>query len=68
MTIIVIKTTIKSTPQTLFDLSRSVDFHKYSVANTKEEAIAGRTSGLCEPGITITWEATHFGYISGFLL
>jgi len=31
-----------------------------STANTNERAIAGRTSGLCELGDSITWEATHF--------
>ncbi|WP_394352500.1 SRPBCC family protein [Flavobacterium silvaticum] len=42
-------------------MARNVDFHKLSVANTNEEAVAGRTSGLCELGDRITWEATHFG-------
>lgn len=32
-----------------------------STAQTKERAIAGRTSGLCEAGDTVTWEAIHFG-------
>jgi ligand-binding SRPBCC domain-containing protein len=31
-----------------------------STKDTKEIAVGGRTSGLCEEGDTITWEATHF--------
>lgn len=44
-----------------FDLARSIDFHSLSMANTKEKAIAGRTSGLIEYGESVTWEAIHFG-------
>ena len=47
--------------QKCFDLARDMDAHKLSAAKTKEIAIAGRTTGLCELGDTITWEATHFG-------
>lgn len=44
-----------------FDLARDIDAHQLSTAKTKEKAIAGRTTGLCELGDTITWEARHFG-------
>ena len=30
----------------LFDLSRSIDAHKQSMANSREEAVGGVTSGL----------------------
>jgi len=44
-----------------FDVARDIDVHQLSTAQTKEKAIGGRTSGLCEAGDTITWRATHFG-------
>lgn len=54
-------TTIVSSAATCFDLARSVDAHLSSLKHTKERAIAGRTSGLCELNDVITWEANHFG-------
>ena len=44
----------------VFDLARSIDLHQESTSQTKEVAVAGRTSGLIELGETVTWEATHF--------
>ena len=44
-----------------FDLSRSIDLHKESMLHTKEEAVAGKTSGLIEDGESVTWQAKHFG-------
>ena len=61
MTIINLTTEIKASIETCFDLSRDVDAHMLSVKETYEKAIDGRTSGLCELGDTITWEAKHFG-------
>lgn len=61
MTEIHLKTIINAPIEKCFDLARDVDFHKLSTQKTKEEAIAGRTSGLCEPDDEITWQATHFG-------
>ena len=55
-------TTIINAPiETCFDVARDVDVHQLSTSQTKEKAIAGRTSGLCEKGDVITWEAIHFG-------
>jgi ligand-binding SRPBCC domain-containing protein len=54
-------TEIDSTLEICFDLSRSIDLHKISTAQTNEEAIAGRTKGLIELNETVTWQATHFG-------
>ena len=61
MNTIHLTTEIKASIERCFDLSRDVDAHKLSAKNTREKAIAGRTSGLCELGDTITWEARHFG-------
>jgi ligand-binding SRPBCC domain-containing protein len=44
-----------------FDLARSVDAHVASTRQSVERAVAGRTSGLLEPGETVTWPARHFG-------
>lgn len=54
-------TEINSTLEICFDLSRSIDLHKISTAQTKEEAIAGVTAGLINLNETVTWQATHFG-------
>lgn len=61
MTTIQLSTFIKAPVTTVFDLARSIEIHTASTAQTHEIAIAGRTSGLCEAGDTITWQATHFG-------
>lgn len=59
--IIEIETEINADINQCFDLARDIDMHKLSTAQTNEKAIAGRTSGLCELGDSITWEARHFG-------
>jgi ligand-binding SRPBCC domain-containing protein len=45
----------------LFDLSRSIDAHKESMAQSREKAVAGITSGLISLGEEVTWRAWHFG-------
>ena len=45
----------------LFDLSRSIDAHKESMAQSREQAIAGVTAGLISLGEEVTWRAWHFG-------
>lgn len=45
----------------LFDLARSIDAHKDSMAHSREEAIGGVTSGLISIGEEVTWRAWHFG-------
>ena len=45
----------------VFDLARSVDLHVRSTGGTREQAVAGRTTGLLEPGETVTWRARHLG-------
>ena len=43
----------------VFDLSRSVELHKKSMAQHKEEAVAGTRFGLIEKDDTVTWKAKH---------
>lgn len=61
MPIIELRTEIKADIELVFDLTRSIDLHKISAAHTKEKAVGGRTSGLLEPGETVTWRAKHLG-------
>jgi ligand-binding SRPBCC domain-containing protein len=52
---------IKADKKIVFDLSRSIDLHKISTEQTKEQAIAGKTSGLIGINESVTWRAKHFG-------
>lgn len=61
MPAIYLETQIKSTVEVCFDLSRNIDLHQISTAETNEKAIAGRTKGLIEAGEFVTWQAKHFG-------
>jgi len=61
MSVITLVTSINAPAAIVFDLSRSVDLHKISTAHTKEEAVAGKTSGLIGLGESVTWRARHFG-------
>ncbi|MGB3800076.1 MAG: SRPBCC family protein [Lewinella sp.] len=61
MPCIQVRTLIAADRKIVFDLARSIDLHKLSTAQTNEEAIAGRTSGLIDLGETVTWRARHFG-------
>jgi ligand-binding SRPBCC domain-containing protein len=61
MTQIHLETIINAPILRVFDLSRSIDLHKLSVAHTNEQAIAGRTTGLIELGEYVTWRAKHLG-------
>jgi ligand-binding SRPBCC domain-containing protein len=54
-------THIKADKELVFNLSRSIDLHKISVAQTNEEAIAGVTSGLIGLNEIVTWKGKHFG-------
>lgn len=46
----------------VFDLIRSIDLHEISTEDSKEKAIAGKTSGLISLGETVTWRAKHLGF------
>jgi ligand-binding SRPBCC domain-containing protein len=53
-------TTFVAAPaERVFDLSRSIDLHRKSMAHTGEEAVAGTTTGLIGPDETVTWKAKH---------
>jgi ligand-binding SRPBCC domain-containing protein len=61
MALILLEMRIHSSPEICFDLSTSIDLHKLSTAETGEEAIAGKTSGLIQAGEFVTWRAKHLG-------
>ena len=54
-------TEIAAPRERVFDLSRSIDLHSASLSRSKEQAIAGVTSGLIGLGEEVTWRARHFG-------
>lgn len=45
----------------LFDRARSIDAHVSSMAQSREKAVAGATTGLIALGEQVTWRAWHFG-------
>ncbi|MBK8611921.1 MAG: SRPBCC family protein [Flavobacteriales bacterium] len=61
MAVIELRTHIHAPIAICFDAARDIDLHQASTSDTRERAIAGRTSGVCEAGDRITWEAIHFG-------
>jgi ligand-binding SRPBCC domain-containing protein len=56
-------TFIAAPVERVFDLSRSIDVHKKTLAHTNEQAVAGTTSGLIGQDETVTWKAKHLGKI-----
>ena len=52
-------TLIYAPVERVFDLSRSISLHKISTAPTREEAVAGTTTGLINEHETVTWQARH---------
>lgn len=55
-------TTWTTIPQAqLFDLARNIGIHQESMAKSREQAVAGVTSGLISLGESVTWRAWHFG-------
>jgi ligand-binding SRPBCC domain-containing protein len=63
MPLIHLTTFIAAPAERVFDLSRSIDVHKKSMAHTNEQAVAGTTSGLIKQDETVTWKARHLGKI-----
>ncbi len=61
MTKIHLKTIINAQIKDVFEKSTDIDFHKKSVSQTQETAIAGVTSGLIKGGERVTWRGKHFG-------
>ncbi len=45
----------------MFDLARSIDAFKDSLARSREDAVAGVRTGLISLGQEGTWRAWHFG-------
>jgi len=61
MTVIELTTDVKAPIERVFDLARDLDLHARSMADTRERAVGGRTTGIVELGDTVTWRARHFG-------
>jgi ligand-binding SRPBCC domain-containing protein len=59
MPMIHLTTFIAAPQERVFDLSRSVELHKYSMSHHREKIVDGIMSGLMNPGDTITWKAKH---------
>ncbi|MGG7507292.1 SRPBCC family protein [Plantibacter sp. YIM 135249] len=55
------RTELPVAPERAFELSRSIDAHLGSMADTREQAVGGVTSGLIGDGEEVTWRARHFG-------
>ncbi len=62
MTTIQLDTEMHTSIEKAFNLSLDIDFHKKSASQTKEEAIAGVTSGHIKLNETVTWRGKHFGF------
>jgi len=56
-----ITTFIAAPAERVFDLCRSIDLHKKSMAHTNEQAVSGTTTGLIGLDETVTWKAKHLG-------
>ena len=52
-------TFIQAPVERVFDLARSINLHKISTSHTREEAVAGVTTGLINESETVTWQAKH---------
>ncbi|HEX8748157.1 MAG TPA: SRPBCC family protein [Pyrinomonadaceae bacterium] len=61
MPVIRLETFIHAPVAVCFDLSRDVEVHMASTAETGERAVAGVTSGMMELNDEVTWEAKHLG-------
>jgi ligand-binding SRPBCC domain-containing protein len=59
MSSIHLTTFIAAPVERVFDLCRSIDLHKKSMAHTNEQAVAGTTAGLIQLQETVTWKARH---------
>jgi ligand-binding SRPBCC domain-containing protein len=52
-------TFIAAPVERVFDLSRSINLHKVSTADTHEKVVDGKMNGLINEGETVTWQAKH---------
>ncbi|MDX2104983.1 MAG: SRPBCC family protein [Candidatus Melainabacteria bacterium] len=59
MPVIEVETSINASAEICFDLSRSIDLHLDSTADTGERAVSGVTSGLIGMNEEVTFRAHH---------
>ena len=59
MPLIKLTTFVQAPLERVFDLSRSIDLHKFSMSRFEEKPVGGRLSGLIEAGESVTWQAKH---------
>lgn len=59
MPLIHLTTFIAAPVDRVFDLSRSIGLHRFSMDKHGEQAIAGKISGLMELNDSVTWKARH---------
>jgi ligand-binding SRPBCC domain-containing protein len=59
--IIHLETRIAAPVSRCFLLALSIDLHVDSTAGTREQAVAGVTTGLIGEGESVTWRGRHFG-------
>jgi ligand-binding SRPBCC domain-containing protein len=59
MPVIHLTTFIAAPVERVFDLSRSIELHKKSMSEHREEAVAGTVMGLIKLNETVTWKAKH---------
>jgi hypothetical protein len=60
MPFIHLTTFIAAPIERVFDLSRSIQLHKYSMNSYNEIPIDGKLNGLLNENETVTWKAKHF--------
>jgi ligand-binding SRPBCC domain-containing protein len=58
-----LETFIAAPPERVFELSRDLDFHQRSLADTGEKIVGGRQGGLIALGEEVEWEARHLGWL-----
>jgi ligand-binding SRPBCC domain-containing protein len=56
-----LETRIAAPARRCFLLALSIDLHMASTAGTREQAVAGVTTGLIGEGESVTWRGRHFG-------
>jgi ligand-binding SRPBCC domain-containing protein len=56
-----LETLIAAPARRCFFLALSIDLHVQSTAGTREQAVAGVTTGLIGAGESVTWRGRHFG-------
>ena len=59
MQLIHLTTYIAAPVERVFDLSRNLSVHKFSMNNYDEQIISGKPSGLMEAGDEVEWQAKH---------